>query len=244
LKSQKIRLGVNIDHCATLRQVRGGMTSYPDLIQCANWAMEGGADLITIHLREDRRHIQDHDVKNLCRWRRIPVNLELAVQTQMIQIAKKLKPDWICFVPEKRQELTTEGGLNIKAIEHKLKKIISELHALKIKVSLFIGPDLDQVVASKRVGADAIELHTGHWVLYQGKKKKQEWNRLVEAAILANTMGLGVHAGHGLDYASTAEIRKLPFLAELNIGHSLVCYALEDGLKRAVKKMKQIIRAK
>lgn len=244
MRAKKIRLGVNLDHCATLRQVRGGTTPYPDLIQCANWAMAGGADLITIHLREDRRHIQDHDVKDLCKWRRLPINLELAVETTMIEIAKKLKPDWICFVPEKRQELTTEGGLNVKAIEQRLKKIIKELHDLKIKVSLFISSDLDQVEASHRVGADAIELHTGHWVLYRGNKKKKEWAQLIKAAILANKLGLGVHAGHGLDYISAAKIIELPYLAELNIGHSLVCYSLEGGLSRAVKKMKRIIRAK
>jgi pyridoxine 5-phosphate synthase len=244
LIAKKIRLGVNIDHAATLRQVRGGMTPYPDLIKCAEWSMKGGADLITIHLREDRRHIQDKDVFDLCLWRKLPINLELAVNSSMIKIAKTVKPDWTCFVPEKREELTTEGGLDVLAIELKLKKIIKELNHLGIKVSLFIAPDLEQVSASQRVGAQAIELHTGHWVLYKGNKKKQEWNRLVESSLLANELGLSVHAGHGLDYQSVLEIKKLPFLEEVNIGHSLICYSLEAGLEKSVKKMKQLLRAK
>jgi pyridoxine 5-phosphate synthase len=242
LISKKIRLGVNIDHAATLRQVRGGTTPYPDLIKCAEWSKKGGADLITIHLREDRRHIQDKDVSDLLQWRKLPINLELAVESSMIKIAKKVKPDWICFVPEKRQELTTEGGLDVLAMELKLKKIIKELNSLGIKVSLFIAPDLAQVSASQRVGAQAIELHTGHWVLYKGNKKKQEWERLVQSSLLANELGLGVHAGHGLDYQSILEIKKLPFLEEVNIGHSLICYSLEAGLEKSVKKMKQLLR--
>lgn len=242
MKKKGVRLGVNIDHCATLRQVRGATTDYPDLVQCADWALKGGADLITIHLREDRRHIQDRDVVNLCKWGKLPINLELAVEPKMISFAKKVKASWICFVPEKRQELTTEGGLDVVKIEAKMKKIIKSLHSLGIKVSLFIGADPEQVKAAYRVGANAVELHTGHWVLYKGQKKRSEWLKLTASAALAHELGLGVHAGHGLDYQSAEQACQLPFLAELNIGHSLVCYSLDFGLKKAVKKMKKVMR--
>lgn len=240
---KKIRLGVNIDHCATLRQVRGGTTSYPNLVDCANWAKAGGADLITIHLREDRRHIQDQDVKDLCAWRELPINLELAAQDKMVKIALKNKPDWVCFVPEKREELTTEGGLDVCKIQGSLIKMIKKLQAHGTSVSLFIAPDIEQVQAAHKVGAQAIELHTGHWVLYRGLKKQKEFKRLVAAAELAHQLGLGVHAGHGLDTSSTALIKNLPHLAELNIGHFLVCESLSLGLTRAVKKMNQLIKS-
>jgi len=244
LKVKQIRLGVNIDHCATLRQVRGGTTPYPDILRCAHWAKKGGADLITVHLREDRRHIQDNDVALLCKWRQLPINLELAVDFDMVDIAKKTKPDWTCFVPEKRAELTTEGGLDVVAIETKLKKIIKDLHNMGIKVSLFVAPMREQIAASQRVGADAIELHTGNWVLYKGKAKSKEWESLVKSSILAHELGLGVHAGHGLDFKAAGYIKKLPFVQELNIGHSLICYSLESGLQAAVKKMKSVLRVK
>lgn len=240
---KKMRLGVNIDHCATLRQVRGGTTAYPNLVTCAEWAKAGGADLITIHLREDRRHIQDQDVKDLCRWRQLPINLELAAQKNMVNFALKVKPDWVCFVPEKRQELTTEGGLDVVKIQAPLKSMIKQLHSKGIAVSLFIAPDLVQVQAAAQVGAQAIELHTGHWVLYRGRKKQAELKRLVAAAQLAHQLGLGVHAGHGLDPQSTLDIKVLPHLAELNIGHFLVCDALRLGLQAAVKKLNQIIKS-
>lgn len=240
---QKIRLGVNIDHCATLRQVRGGTTSYPDIVTCAKWAQAGGADLITIHLREDRRHIQDQDVNDLCHWRQLPINLELAAQKKMLMFALKVKPDWVCFVPEKRQELTTEGGLDVIKRQTSIKKMIQQLRTQGIAVSLFIAPDLAQVRAAAAVGAQAIELHTGHWVLYQGPQKQAEFKRLKAAAQLAHQLGLGVHAGHGLDPQSTAQIKGLPYLAELNIGHFLVCEALKRGLKAAVKDLNQIIKS-
>jgi pyridoxine 5-phosphate synthase len=242
LKSSSLRLGVNIDHCATLRQVRGQTTPYPDLIQCAQWAKKGGADLITIHLREDRRHIQDQDVQDLCKGKRLlPINLELALNPKMIPLALKYQPDWVCFVPEKRQELTTEGGLDVISLKTQLKKVIPQLKEKGIRVSLFIAPCLRQVRASHSVGADAIELHTGHWVLYKGQKKDKEWKRLVSSAYLGSTLDLGIHGGHGLDYESASLAKDIPHLEELNIGHSLVCYSLEKGLTHAVKKMKQCL---
>lgn len=246
---KKIRLGVNIDHCATLRQVRGGKTPYPNILKMAELAVAGGAEQITIHLREDRRHIQDIDVILLCKERPALLNLEMACSEKMKKIALKYHPDWVCFVPEKRQELTTEGGLDVDAQLPKLKKMSLELQRRGIEVSMFIDPDPKQVKASFKAGAEAVEFHTGSWVhaiqAGQTSLAKKIWQRLLESAHLAHELGLRVHAGHGLDYKTTALIAKLPHLQELNIGHSLVCYALEDGLKKSVQKMKRVIaRAK
>jgi len=239
---KKIRLGVNIDHAATLKQVRGGKTSYPDILQIAEIAVQGGANLITIHLREDRRHIQESDLQMLAQNLKVPLNLEMAATWDMVKKARKYRPEWCCFVPEKRQELTTEGGLNVLRDQIKIKKQVEKLHFIGIEASMFIEPSLKQVQAAYDVGADAIELHTGHWVTCHGRNKKKEWQRLVEAAKLAHHLGMGVHAGHGLDYISAKQICKLPYLQEVNIGHSLICYSLESGLKAAVKKMKAILK--
>ena len=233
----KIRLGVNIDHAATLRQVRGGTTDYPSLLNLCFEAQKGGAQQITIHLREDRRHIQDHDVVLLCRKSPLEINLEMGATDEMVKIALKNKPTWVCLVPEKRQELTTEGGLDIVKNFNRLEKITHELRKNKIKVSFFIEPSLDQVEASALCGADAVEFHTGSWVLLKGSKKKAEWRRLVVAAEETNRLGLRVHAGHGLDYEHCRLIRQLPYLKEVNVGHSLICYSLTEGLKTAVTKM-------
>ncbi len=238
----KIRLGVNIDHAATLRQVRGGMTSYPNMQQIAELAIQGGAEQITIHLREDRRHIQEKDLRLLSDVCTVPLNLEMAAQWKMIQFARKYKPDWCCFVPEKREELTTEGGLNVKINQKKISQMTEKLQFIGIECSMFIDPNLEQVNASFEVGADAVEFHTGHWVLLKGVKKQAEWKRLCKAAELAHSLGMGVHAGHGLDFEATKLITKLPYLEEVNIGHSLICYSLELGLKAATKKMKTILR--
>lgn len=237
----KIRLGVNVDHVATLRQVRGGTTSYPDLSQMVKEAVRGGAEQITIHLREDRRHIQLHDLQTLAKQRLVPLNLEMAATPQMVRFAKKYKPDWVCLVPEKRQELTTEGGLHVVKAYRTMAPMIEKLQRIGIEISLFIEPSLEQVDASYRIGADAIELHTGKWVVLTGAAKEREWRRLVAAAEFAHGLGLGVHAGHGLDYEHTRKIKKLPYLREVNIGHSLVCYALETGLRESVRKMKKIL---
>ena len=245
---QHIRLGVNIDHVATLRQVRGGTTPYPDLIQAAQWSMQGGAEQITIHLREDRRHIQLSDLKTLSELRLqkkiVPLNLEMAANAQMQKYALKYLPDWCCLVPEKREELTTEGGLNVIKAQTTISNMIEKLQVKGIETSLFIEPNLKQVKASFEVGGDAIELHTGKWVLLKGQKQKDEWKRLVEAAEYAHSLGLSVHAGHGLDFVTTAQIISLPHVQELNIGHSLICYSIEMGLAPAVKKMRQIMDGK
>lgn len=236
----KILLGVNIDHCATLRQVRGGHTAYPDMMKMAKLAVAGGADQITIHLREDRRHIQEKDLKLLTRNRLVPINLEMAAGRECLTMARRFRPDWICFVPEKRQELTTEGGLNVAAQEPKLRAQVAALAKIKVRSSMFIDASVKQVESSARIGAHAVEFHTGAWVLAKGAEKRAHWNNLVKAAKRAHELGLRVHAGHGLDYETTVDILKLPYLEEVNIGHSLVCYALELGLKESVRRMKKI----
>lgn len=238
----KIRLGVNVDHVATLRQVRGGKTSYPNVLEMVHESVKAGAVQITIHLREDQRHIQLHDLVTLSEKCPVDLNLEMAVNPAMIRLANKYKPEWCCFVPEKRQELTTEGGLNVIKNKVNIKKAIEKLQARGSEISLFIAPDVNQVKASFEVGADAVEFHTGHWVLYTGRKKQNEWKRLVKAATMAHHLGLRVHAGHGLDYHHTKLIKKLPFLKEVNIGHFLVCEALKNGLHASVKKMVQILK--
>lgn len=238
----KISLGVNIDHAATLRQVRGGTTSYPDLLEVSQLAKKGGAEQITIHLREDRRHIQDADVVMLCKKSPLPINLEMAVNKKILKIALKNKPAWVCFVPEKRAELTTEGGLDIEKCFKQIKKMTATLQKNGIKVSFFIEPSIEQVEFSAHAGADAVEFHTGHWVLEKGDKKAKIWGRLTSAADLANWLGLRVHAGHGLDYHHAKLITKLPHLQEVNIGHSLICYSLTDGLTKATQKMKHELK--
>ncbi|MNK01273.1 Pyridoxine 5'-phosphate synthase [compost metagenome] len=239
---KNIRLGVNVDHVATLRQVRGGTTPYPDLLHMVKKAVKGGAQQITIHLREDRRHIQLNDLKVLAKNCPVPLNLEMAATPQMVALAKKYRPDWVCLVPEKRAELTTEGGLDVKKGFKTMMPMIEKLQRIGIEISLFIEPSTEQVEAAFEVGADAVEFHTGKWVLLEGKRKEKEWDRLVDAAEWANYLGLGVHAGHGLDYAHTRMIKKMPYLREVNIGHSLVCYALEDGLEESVRKMRKILK--
>ncbi len=241
-KRSKIRLGVNIDHAATLRQVRGGTTSYPDILNITNLSIKGGAEQITIHLREDRRHIQEHDVALLSRHCTVPLNLEMASNDTMVRMARKYKPDWACFVPEKREELTTEGGLNVEKSKLSISKNVEKLQMIGIEISMFIEPSLKQVQASFDVGADAVEFHTGKWVRLSGEKKRREWVKLKEAAELAHSLGLSVHAGHGLDFHTTKEITELPYLQEVNIGHSILCYSLEYGIEKAVKMMKQCLR--
>ena len=238
---KRIRLGVNIDHIATLRQVRGGTTKYPDLLSLARLAVKGGADSLTLHLREDRRHIQDSDLVLFAKDRPAPLNLEMAVTPEMVRIALKNRPDWVCFVPEKREELTTEGGLNVVKMKKNIGASVDKLQRIGIEISMFIEPRIDQVEAAFDVGAEAVEFHTGAWVHLQGTAQKREWKRLVEAALAAHELGLHVHAGHGLDYATTRLIKGLPHLKEVNIGHSLICYALEDGLQKSVQKMRKIL---
>lgn len=242
MKNKKIRLGVNIDHAATLRQVRGGTTAYPNILDIAKLAIQGGAQQITIHLREDRRHIQESDLAILSKKCSVLLNLEMAADEKMVKFARKYKPDWVCFVPEKRQELTTEGGLDVKKSQKKIAGMVERLQSIGIEISMFIEPSLEQVKASFEVGADAVEFHTGKWVHLTGDKKKKEFDRLKEAAEMAHFLGMNVHAGHGLDYKTTKEIKSLPHLQEVNIGHSIICYSLEDGLKKVVQRFAKILR--
>lgn len=242
MKKTQIKLGVNIDHAATLRQVRGDTTAYPDILNIAQIATRGGAEQITIHLREDRRHIQEKDLKILSEHCSVPLNLEMASTDLMVRMAKKYKPDWVCFVPEKRQELTTEGGLDVQKNQSRLSKQVEKLQMIGIEISMFIAPSLRQVKASFEVGADAVEFHTGKWVHLSGPAKQAQWRKLTEAAEAAHQLGMEVHAGHGLDFATTRQIKKLPHLEEVNIGHSLLCYALEYGLEKSVRMMKAELR--
>lgn len=242
MKNKKIRLGVNIDHVATLRQVRAGQTQYPQVYEMVEEAIRGGADQITIHLREDRRHIQKIDLVELAKKCKVDLNLEMAVTPEMIKLANKYKPEWCCFVPEKRQELTTEGGLNVVKNQETISFAIDKLQSRGIEISLFLDPSIEQVKAAFVVGADAIEFHTGTWVLASGVKKKKEWMKLKKAAELCHELGMRVHAGHGLDYTHSAWIKKLPHLVEVNIGHFLVCEALKSGLQSSVKTMVKVLK--
>ena len=242
-----ILLGVNLDHVATLRQVRGRTTWYPDILEQVKNVISGGANQITVHLREDRRHIQDEDLFEIKKYlvknklkNKVSLNLEMACTSEMCKIALKLKPDWVCLVPEKRKELTTEGGLDVFCNKVKVRRFVSKLSRTGIRVSLFVDPVIRQMQASKECGADAVELHTGKYCLV--KNKSTEFERLKKSAIKAHSIGLLVHAGHGLDFFTTKKIAKLPHLREVNIGHFLICDALNGGLKASVKKMKSILR--
>lgn len=235
----KLKLGVNVDHVATVRQARQGHEPKP--VEAALAAMRGGADSITVHLREDRRHIQNHDVLEIKKWVHLPLNLEMALNPSIVQFALKMKPEKICLVPERRQEITTEGGLDILSKEKRIFRLVQQFHAKKIEVSLFIAPDLDQVRSSARTGADAVELHTGAYANAEGAKRKRELQRLKAAARESSRLGLKVHAGHGLDYLNVRPIARIQVIQELNIGHSIVSRALLTGMEKAVRDMKKII---
>jgi pyridoxine 5-phosphate synthase len=243
------RLGVNIDHIATLRQLRG--TPYPDLIEAARLVEKAGAQQITVHLREDRRHIQDADVFALKKHTKVALNLECSIAPSIIKIAHKLKPDWVCLVPEKRQEVTTEGGLNVKKYRKPLEKIIRDFKKKKIKVSLFVEPDASIVRLSHELGADAVELHTGRYCnatqKRYGKKSaaiaKAELKRIIESAKAGGETGIHVHAGHGFDVKNVRKIAALDMIEEFNIGHSIVCRAAMVGLDQAVREMLSAIQA-
>lgn len=237
---KKIRLGVNIDHVATLRQAR--KEGIPNLMAAAHDCVKGGADSITVHLREDRRHIQDQDVIDLARELRVPLNLEMALNSKILQFALKINPQKVCLVPEKRQELTTEGGLDLFKRTHDLKQTILILEDKGIEVSLFIDPDLNQIDQAAALGASAVEIHTGSYANASGAQRKKEWKRIAVAAKRAQKQGLHVHAGHGLDYKNTAELLKISEIEELNIGYAIVCYSIFIGIEKAVKQMKQILK--
>ena len=235
-----IRLGVNIDYVATLRQARG--TTYPDPIQAALLAEKAGADTITLHLREDRRHIQDKDVVVLRRRLHVPMNLELAATREMLQFAQRIRPQYACLVPERRLELTTEGGLNVLRHFKRIKRACMLLADAGVRVSLFINPDLGQLDAAKAAGAPDVEIHTGHYAdAPTASTQKKQLKRIRSAVAYGNKLGLQVNAGHGLHYQNVQKIASLPHIAELNIGHAIVAYALFAGWQRAVREMKTII---
>ena len=240
---KKKRLGVNIDHVATIRNARG--ESYPDPLRAALLAQKNGADSITIHLREDRRHIRDYDLKTIKKKLKIPLNLEMAPTREMLNIAIKNKPNFVCIVPEKRKEITTEGGLNLKKNKKLLKEIISKLKKNKIRVSLFIEPVLNYVKLSFNLGADCVELHTGKFCDLFNKKKKRKakilYYKLRQCSKNAKKYGLDVHAGHGLTYGSASAISKIDDISEFNIGHFIVSESLFVGMNSTIDKFKKII---
>ena len=234
-----IYLGVNIDHIATLRQARG--TNYPCPIEGALLCEQSGADSITLHLREDRRHIQDSDVEILRDKLTTKMNLEMATTDEMIAIATKIKPEDCCLVPEKREELTTEGGLEVASQIPRMTQVCAQLAEASIIVSLFIDAQKDQIDAAKECGAPVIELHTGHYANATGDEQKQEFERIKAMATYAHSIGLQVNAGHGLTLENTTAIAELPEIVELNIGHSIIARAVFVGLEQATREMKDLI---
>ncbi|EAT10739.1 pyridoxine 5'-phosphate synthase [Bermanella marisrubri] len=240
--NKRVLLGVNIDHIATLRQARG--TRYPDPVYAALVAEEAGADGITLHLREDRRHIQDADVYALRERLNTRMNLEMAVTDEMVAIAKEVKPHAVCLVPEKREELTTEGGLDVLGNEAKIKQACDDLASVGSEVSLFIDADTKQIDAAVRCGAPVIEIHTGHYAEAQSAAEMQrELKKIEDGASYALEQGLIVNAGHGLHYHNTEAIAAISGMNELNIGHAIIAHAAFVGLKQAVKEMRDLITA-
>ena len=234
-----IELGVNIDHVATLRQVRG--TAYPDPVRAALLAESAGADAITLHLREDRRHIQDRDVEALRAQLKTRMNLESAVTREMLQIALRVRPHDVCLVPERRMELTTEGGLDVVSQFERVRQACELLGQSKIRVSLFIDADRAQIDAAKAAGAPVIELHTGHYADAAGGEQQIEFERIRQAVEYGNRTGLKVNAGHGLNYDNVGRIAALEGIAELNIGHAIVAHAVFVGWETAVREIKRLM---
>jgi len=234
------RLGVNVDHVATLRQAR--RTTYPDPVAAAQMAELGGADQITIHLREDRRHIQDRDLRVLRQTVTTRLNLEMAATAEMVKIAYDVKPDECTLVPERREELTTEGGLDVAGGRDHVRKVVKTLRDADILVSLFIDPDVDQVRAAHRVEAQVVEIHTGRYcdARLEGDRRR-ELTRIVDAAKAAAKLGLAVAAGHGLDYRNAGSVAAISEIEEFNIGHSIVARAILVGMERAVREMKALL---
>ncbi len=240
MKSLPILLGVNIDHIATLRQVRGA--PYPEPVEAALLAEKAGADGITAHLREDRRHIQDRDLRLLREMIHTRLNMEMAVTDEMITIASQIRPDACCLVPEKREELTTEGGLDVRGQFDRVKTACAALAGVGIEVSLFIDPDPAQVEAAHKAGAPVIELHTGSYAEARAESRERELRQIKHAAQLASDLGMQVNAGHGIHYHNVEAIARIPQIVELNIGHAIVARAVLTGWVEAVREMKRLMR--
>jgi len=236
------RLGINIDHVATIRNARDEI--HPDPLNAAKLAIKYGADSITMHLREDRRHIKDLDVLKICKLKKIPVNLEIAANNKVLRIALKNKPSYVCLVPEKRKEITTEGGLNLSKNKYKIKKIVSILKKNKIRTSLFINPSIKNIKLSKELKADCIELHTGKFsnLIKANKNYSNELLNIKKCSKLGNKIGLDIHAGHGLDYKSTKILSKIKEISEFNIGHFIIGESIFDGFRKVIQKFKYLCR--
>ena len=236
------RLGVNIDHIATVRNARG--EQHPDPYHAALQVVKMGADSVTIHLREDRRHIKDLDAKKICKSKNILVNLEISMNNKIINNALKIKPDYICIVPENRKEVTTEGGLNLIKNKKKLKNIIEKFKKIKIRTSLFINPSIKDIKLSKELNADCVEIHTGKIsnLVKLKKKHNKELDRIKKSSTLASKLNIEVHAGHGLDYKTTKILSKIKEIEEFNIGHYIIGESIFFGLSKVIKNFKQIIK--
>jgi len=234
------RLGVNIDHVATVRNARGSF--HPDPLSVAKYVMECGAHSITIHLREDRRHIIDSDVVKICKNKKIITNLEISLNEDILKIALKNKPNFICIVPENRKEVTTEGGLNLSKNLNKIKKIINKFKKNKIRTSLFVDPTLNDIKIAKELNVDCVELHTGKIsnLVKKNKDYKNEYLKINKCSELGVKLGIEVHAGHGLDYKTTAILSKIKEISEFNIGHFIIGESLTHGLKNTIKTFKKI----
>ena len=235
-----IRLGINIDHIATVRNARN--ENHPNVVFAAKHIIKLGANLITIHLREDRRHIKDLDLQNLCKLNQVPINLEMAANNKMLKIALKNKPEFVCIVPEKRKEVTTEGGLRLKKNFYNLKKIIASLNKNKIRTSLFINPNINDIKLSKKINTSCVELHTGKLSrkIKSNKYYKNELKKIILCSKLASKYGIEVHAGHGMDYKTAKILSKVKEIKEFNIGHFIVGESIFFGLKDVIKKLKTI----
>ena len=241
-----VHLGVNIDHVATLRQARyaGEPTAAvpePSVLDAARAAMQGGADSITLHVREDRRHMQEEDALAVRHEIPLPLNLEMGATDAMLDVASRVRPNFVCLVPERRQELTTEGGLDVAARRSPLRELVATLAEQGARVSMFIDPDPEQVRASADIGAPMVELHTGRFANTAGREQDQELQRLIAAAALAHSLGLEVHVGHGIRLPHLPLIARIPHLTELNIGHTLIARAIFVGLAQAVREMKDAL---
>ncbi len=236
-----VRLGINIDHVATLRNARG--ENYPEVIEAARIVEKSGADLVTVHVREDRRHINEKDLGDILNVINIPVNLEIGANSEMVKIAIEYKPKCVCFVPEKRQEITTEGGLDVVNNFDKLKKILKSLSNNNINVAIFIDPDKDQLIATQKLGVKTIEFHTGSYANAFIKKNnvKLELNKIKASTAFAKKLGLNCHAGHGLTYNNVSSIVSINDIIELNIGHFIIANSIFDGLENSILKMRNII---